>query len=71
MRELEPEPSRLGHFAGPATRAAAYFVDMAISLGVFALVVGVTLFLLNLTLQTDLSQNSGPAWRPSSRNFRA
>jgi len=62
VREIEPEPSRLGHYAGPATRAAAYFVDMAISLGVFALVIGVTLFLLNLTLQTDLSQSSGPAW---------
>jgi uncharacterized RDD family membrane protein YckC len=62
VREIAPEPSRLGHYAGPATRAAAYFVDMAISLGVFALVVGVTLFLLNLTLQTDLSQSSGPAW---------
>jgi len=62
VKELEPEPSRLGAYAGPATRAAAYFVDMAISLGVFALVIGVTLFLLNLTLQTDLSQNSGPGW---------
>ena len=62
MKEIEPQPSRFGHYAGPATRAAAYFVDMAISLGVFALVIGVTLFLLNLTLQTDLSQSSGPAW---------
>jgi uncharacterized RDD family membrane protein YckC len=62
VRQLEPEPSRLGHYAGPVTRAAAYFVDMAISLGVFALVIGVALFLLNLTLQTDLSQKSGPAW---------
>jgi uncharacterized RDD family membrane protein YckC len=62
VKKLEPEPSRLGHYAGPVTRAAAYFVDMAISLGVFTLVIAVTLFLLNLTLQTDLSQDSGPAW---------
>lgn len=62
MKQREPEPSLLGHYAGPATRAAAYFVDMAISLGAFALVISVTLFLLNLTVQTDLSQSSGPAW---------
>lgn len=62
MKQIEPQPSRFGHYAGPVTRLAAYFVDMAISLGVFVLVVGVSLFLLNLLLQTDLTQNSGPAW---------
>jgi len=62
VKRAEPEPTRLGEYAGPATRVAAYVIDMALSVGVFALAAGVTLFLLNLILSTDLTQNSGPGW---------
>lgn len=62
MRNIAPEPSRLGQYAGPVTRAAAFLLDMAISLGVFVITISVSLFLLNLTLRTDLSRSSGSGW---------
>jgi uncharacterized RDD family membrane protein YckC len=62
VRRVEPEATRLGEYAGPATRLAGYAVDMGISIGVFALTAAVGLFLLNLVVSTDLSKSSGPAW---------
>ncbi len=62
MKSAAPEPTRLGQYAGPATRAAAWLVDMGISVLVFALASGITLFLLNLMLDTSLSSDSGPGW---------
>ncbi|MCJ7436823.1 MAG: RDD family protein [Acidimicrobiia bacterium] len=62
MKPAPPEATRLGQYAGPATRVAAYLVDMGISLLVFAVSVSVGAFLINLMLQTDLNRQSGPGW---------
>jgi uncharacterized RDD family membrane protein YckC len=62
VKPAPPEATRLGQYAGPATRLAAWFVDMGISLLVFAVTSGVTMFLLNLMLETDLTKDSGPGW---------
>lgn len=62
MKAAPPEATRLGEYAGPATRLAGWFVDMGVSLLVFALASAVTMFLLNLMLETQLTKNSGPGW---------
>ncbi len=62
MKPALPEATRLGQYAGPATRAAGYLVDMAISVLVFVTAAAVTRFLLNLVLETSLNKHSGPGW---------
>jgi uncharacterized RDD family membrane protein YckC len=62
MRDRTPEPSKLGHYAGPATRVAAYVIDLALSIGVFAGAVAVILFLLDLVSSFDLDQDEIPPW---------
>jgi uncharacterized RDD family membrane protein YckC len=62
VKRAEPEATRLGEYAGPATRVAGYLVDMGISVLVFAIGASVTLFLLNLVLSTDITKGSGPGW---------
>lgn len=62
MREYGTEASKQGHYAGPATRAAAYLVDLAISLGVFVVATAITLFLLSLVTSFDLQGDEMPWW---------
>ena len=61
-REFEPETSKQGHYAGPATRLAAYVVDLALSVGLFALTVAVVLFLLELVTSFDLETDQLAPW---------
>jgi uncharacterized RDD family membrane protein YckC len=62
MRELSPEISRQGHYAGPATRLAAFAVDLAISIGVFTVTAAVTLFLLDFVTSFDVEHDKFPPW---------
>jgi uncharacterized RDD family membrane protein YckC len=61
-REYEPETSKQGHYAGPATRVAAYVVDLALSVGLFALSVAALLFLLELVTSYDVETDQVPPW---------
>ena len=60
MRQATPETSKLGHYAGPATRLTAYVVDLAISVGVFVVAVAITLFLLDLVTGFDFETDGLP-----------
>ena len=60
MRQVTPEPSKLGHYAGPATRLAAYLFDLALSVGTFTLTVALVLFLLNLIAGVDVQTDDIP-----------
>lgn len=60
MREIQPEPSKQGHYAGPATRLAAFAVDLAIATGVFAVSVAVLLFILDLVSSSDVQTDDVP-----------
>jgi uncharacterized RDD family membrane protein YckC len=62
MRQATPETSKLGHYAGPATRVAAYVVDLAISVGLFAVTIAVVLFLLDLVGSIDIDTDKLPGW---------
>ena len=62
MRQVTPEPSKQGHYAGPATRIAAYVVDLAISVGLFVLAIAVVLFLLDLVGSIDIDTDKFPGW---------
>ncbi len=62
MRKATPETSKLGHYAGPATRAAAYVVDLAISVGLFVATTAVVLFLFALVTSFDLDGDEIPPW---------
>jgi uncharacterized RDD family membrane protein YckC len=62
MRQTTPETSKLGHYAGPATRAAAFIVDLALSVGLFTLTVAVVLFLLDLVTGFDLDTAKLSPW---------
>lgn len=56
------DTSKVGHYAGSISRAAAYVIDVAVSSTVFGLTVTATVLLTNLVLGTDLSSDSLPAW---------
>jgi hypothetical protein len=60
VTSVEPQPSRLGHYAGPVTRALAYFVDVVLAVGAFTVSVAVTLFLLDFVTHADLQTNDIP-----------
>ena len=60
--EYEPETSKQGHYAGPATRAAAYIIDLALSLGVFVISTAIIFFLLSLVTSFDLQSDELPWW---------
>ena len=61
-REYGDETSMQGHYAGPATRAAAYVIDLAISLGLFVVATAIVLFLLSLVTSFDLQGDQVPWW---------
>lgn len=56
------DTSKVGHYAGPVSRAVAYGLDVAISSTIFGLAIAATVLLLNLVLGTNLSSDSLPAW---------
>ena len=59
----EPEPeTRLGQFAGPVTRAAAYAIDVALAIIVYEVTVTVTVDLLNVVTHADLDTGDLPTW---------
>jgi uncharacterized RDD family membrane protein YckC len=62
MIPVEPQPSRFGNYAGPATRALAYFVDVVLALAVFSLSVAVIFFLANFVTHAGLHTGEIPEW---------
>ena len=58
------EPSLVGHYAGPVTRVLAYAIDAAVSLGVFALLVSLGIYIVNLVagLGATRSDVPGSVW---------
>jgi len=61
LPEVRPE-SRLGQYAGPVTRAAAYLVDVAIAVLVFEATLAVTLYLLDVVTHADVQTDDLPTW---------
>lgn len=62
MKPVVPEVSRQGHYAGPVTRAAAYVVDVALSVGIFSVAVAIILFLIDLVTAFDVDTEDLPPW---------
>lgn len=60
--QVRDDATKVGHYAGPVSRLAGYVLDASISSVVYAVAVAATLYLINLVLGTDLSDNSLPAW---------
>ena len=59
----EPQPaSRLGQYAGPVTRAAAYLIDVALAVLVFEVTVVVVLYLLDVVSHADVQTHDLPTW---------
>jgi uncharacterized RDD family membrane protein YckC len=58
----EPQTTRLGHYAGPVTRAVAYIVDVTISIVVFETVVAVCFELINIVFHADAHTDDVPTW---------
>lgn len=56
------DTTKVGHYGGPVSRAAAYVLDVAISSTVFGVTVAATVALTNLVLGTNISSDSLPAW---------
>jgi uncharacterized RDD family membrane protein YckC len=59
---VEPQPTRLGHYAGPVTRALAYLVDVSIAVIVFEVTVAVCFYLLDLVSHADVQTHDVPTW---------
>ena len=62
MTAVEPQPTRLGHYAGPVTRALAFLVDVTIAVIVFEVTVAVCFYLLDLVFHADVQTDDIPAW---------
>ena len=62
MSRVEPQPSRLGQYAGPVTRALAYGADVVISVVVFEVTVAVSFFLIDLVTHADVQTDDVPTW---------
>ncbi|MBX7159911.1 MAG: RDD family protein [Acidimicrobiia bacterium] len=60
--QMRDDATKVGHYAGPASRLAAYVLDVAISSVVYAVAIAATVFLINLVLGTDISEDSLPGW---------
>jgi uncharacterized RDD family membrane protein YckC len=61
LPEAQPE-TRLGQYAGPITRAAGYFVDVAIAVIVFEVTVTVLVDLLDVVTHADIDTQDLPTW---------
>jgi uncharacterized RDD family membrane protein YckC len=59
---VEPQASRLGHYAGPVTRALAYIVDVSIAVIVFEVTVAVCVYLVDLVTHADVQTQDVPTW---------
>lgn len=59
---MRDDTTKVGHYAGPVSRLAGYVLDTSISSVVFAVGVSATVFLINLVLGTNLSEDSLPSW---------
>jgi uncharacterized RDD family membrane protein YckC len=62
VSQVEPEPSRIGHYAGPITRALAYLADVAIAVVVFEVSVAVGVYLVDLVTHADVQVDEVPTW---------
>jgi uncharacterized RDD family membrane protein YckC len=62
LSQIAPEPSRIGAYAGPVTRALAYLVDVAISVIVFEVTVAVAVYLVDLVTHADVQTDDVPSW---------
>ncbi|HEY8216973.1 MAG TPA: RDD family protein [Acidimicrobiia bacterium] len=62
MTLVEAQPTRLGQYAGPVTRAIAWLLDVAISVVVFDATIAVCLFLADLLTPADVRAGDVPEW---------
>jgi uncharacterized RDD family membrane protein YckC len=62
MNPPQPEHSLSGHYAGPASRLAAFAVDAVLSLGIFAVCSAGLFFVLGLVVGTDVDESDLPEW---------
>ena len=62
MSQVEPEPTRIGQYAGPVTRALAYLVDVSIAVIVFEVAVAVGVYLVDLVTHAEVQTNEVPSW---------
>jgi uncharacterized RDD family membrane protein YckC len=62
MTQPRSQRSFFGHYAGPATRAAAFIVDWVLAAGIFIVAVAAGIYLLNLVTNADLRRADAPAW---------
>ena len=56
-----PEPSLLGHYAGAVTRALAHAIDAAVSVAAYAVLISVTLYVVNLVSGAGVTRSDVPA----------
>ena len=54
--------SQIGHYAGAITRLAAFLLDLAISIGIFEVVVAAGIWVINLFAGEQISTSRGSAW---------
>jgi uncharacterized RDD family membrane protein YckC len=55
------EPSLVGHYAGPVTRALAYALDSAASIGSYAVLVSLGIYVVNLITGIGATRSDVPA----------
>jgi uncharacterized RDD family membrane protein YckC len=55
------EPSLVGHYAGPVTRALAYALDSAVSVGAYAVMVSLGIYVVNLITGIGATRGDVPA----------
>jgi uncharacterized RDD family membrane protein YckC len=58
--EAVPEPSLVGHYAGPVSRAAAFAIDLALSTLILAISVRVFASLFDLVFRTTIDYSDAP-----------
>jgi uncharacterized RDD family membrane protein YckC len=52
----------IGHYAGAFTRLVAFLLDLAISIGVFNIVVAAGIWVINLFTEAQISTSKGTLW---------
>jgi uncharacterized RDD family membrane protein YckC len=56
-----PEPSLIGHYAGAVTRTLAHAIDAAVSVAAYAVLISVTLYVVNLVSGAGVTRSDVPA----------
>src|SRR4051794_34006947 len=62
MTEADASESLIGHYAGAATRFAAFIIDMVLSVGAFELGAAGFVWVVNLFTRKDFPTANGSPW---------